>query len=406
LPEFQYQGVDKQGKKVAGKIDAPSEGELRMILRAQGVRPVRIGRVSVLAADLKKIGGGSGKVQSLALFTFTRQLHVLISSGVPLVQAMDVLVAQTNDKTLKSIIIATKEKVSQGSFFWESLSMYPKAFPRIYTSLIRAGESSGALDTMLKRLTRYLEDADRLKKTLKGAMMYPAIVVIVGILVIAALLTFVIPKFEALLTGSGQELPLPTQIVINISDVLVENFPFIVLGGGASAFLFVRYAASDAGRGALQKLFFRFPLFGDLMQKGAVARFSRTMGTLLSSGVTLLDALEICRSTVGNAVIEHALTKVRGDIESGKPFASSIGRLGVFPEMAVQMISVGESTGSLDAMLDRVADFYETEVEMKVQGMSKLIEPLILVVFGGIVGGILIAMYLPIFQMAGGADGM
>ena len=403
MPEFQYVGVDKSGKRTQGKMDAPSDGDLRMILRGMGIRPVRIGKVSALNADLGKMFKGSGTVKLDSLVTFTRQLNVLISAGIPLVQALEVLSDQAYDKNLRSIIMATKEKVSAGAYLWESLAAYPRAFPKLYTALIRAGEMAGAMDQVLKRLSRYLEDSDRLRKMVKGAMMYPIIVTSIGIGVMSLLLTFVIPKFEELLKGNNQELPMPTQIVINASHFFTSNFLIIAGIVGGTFYMLKKYYESDEGRAFFDRLLFRVPLFGLIAQKSGVARFSRTMQTLLASGVNLIDAIDICRATIGNAVLEAAVSKVRKEVEAGKTLASVISRIEVFPKMAIQMISVGEATGSLDKMLEKVADFYESEVEVLVGGMSKMIEPIVLVVLGGMVGAMLIAMYLPIFKMAGGA---
>ncbi|MCC7441223.1 MAG: type II secretion system F family protein [Bdellovibrionales bacterium] len=401
--EFQYRGVDKKGRKVEGKVDAPNEGEVRMILRGQGIRPTGISKVSALNTDLGSLLGGSGKVSIEGLVVFTRQLHVLISSGVPLVQSLEVLQDQMTDRALKSILSAVKEKVSGGAFLWEALSTYPKAFPRIYLALIRAGESSGAMDTMLKRLSTYLEDADRIRKMLKSAMTYPIVVISIGIGVVFAMLAFVIPKFEELLTSAGQELPGPTKFVIDASHFVVGNFFYLVTGTIALVYVINRYVKSDEGRAVMHRVLFRAPLFGNLTQKAGVARFCRTMSTLLSSGVTLVDAIDICRMTIDNTVLEDAVSKIRADVESGKTLGAVVGKISVFPRMAVQMITVGETTGNLDRMMDKVADFYEQEVEQIVGGMSKLIEPFVLVFLGGAVGGLMIAMYLPIFKLAGSA---
>lgn len=402
--EFQYQGIDKSGKKVQGALEAAAEGDLRMLLRGMGIRPIRITKAGALTRDIGSMLS-SGSVKTEVLVVFTRQLQVLISSGVPLVQALEILVDQTNDRTLRNTVTVIKEKVSSGTYFWEAMSAYPKIFPKLFIALIRAGEASGSMDQMLKRLTRYLEDADRLKKMIKGAMMYPIIVVAIGLGVMAVLLIFVIPKFEELLAGSGESLPGPTAFVINLSHFFAGNALYIL--GGAAVFIYLvrRYIQSPEGRAVLDRVVFRLPLFGTLAQKGGVARFSRTMQTLLASGVNLIDAIDICRATIDNAVLEDAVANLRADVEGGKTLGSVIGKIEVFPRMAVQMIAVGESTGALDKMLEKVADFYEAEVETMVNGMTKLIEPLVIVFLGGGVGGMLIAMYLPIFKMAGSGGG-
>jgi len=403
VPEFQYQGVDKEGKKITGKLEAPSEGELRMMLRGQGVRPTRIAPVSILNADIGTMLSGGMKIDQKELVIFTRQLYVLISSGVPLVQSLEVLEGQLDNPFLKNILSAIREKVSQGTFLWQSFAAYPKVFPKLYVALIKAGESSGSLDIMLKRLSRYLEDAERLKRLVKSAMIYPFAIMGVGTVVLGILLTFVIPRFEKILTAGGKELPYLTQVVIDISNIFKHNAQYITVGVIFLAFIVFKYVKTDEGRAFVHRAFFNFPILGPIMQKSGIARFSRTMSTLLSSGVTLIDAIDICRVTIDNAVIEASVKNIRKEVEEGKTLGLVVSKITVFPKMAVQMIMVGESTGNLDDMLERIADFYEEEVEVLVGGISKLIEPVILVVLGVLVGGVMIAMYLPIFKMAGGA---
>ena len=404
MAEFQYWGVDKSGRKVTGKIDVANENELRMMLRGKGVRPQKISKVGWAEADLGALlrGGRAAPVKTKTLVVFTTQLYVLLSSGIPLVQAMELIVDQITDKNLKNILIAVKEKVSGGTFLYEALGAYKDVFPKIFISLIRAGESSGALDIMLKRLARYLEDTDRLNRMVKGAMTYPAIVVVASFGVVLILLNFVVPQIAEMVIKGGQELPLPTQIVLAASHVIQDNFIYIMVAVVGGGYGFAQYIKTEAGRRVLQKFMFRLPLFGDLAQKGAVARFCRTMSTLLSSGLTLLDALQICRNAIDNAVVEDSLDRVKKEIEGGKPLGAVIRKVNVFPKMAVQMISIGEMTGALDKMMDRVADYYEQEVETTVGSLTKMIEPVLMIFLGGIIAGILIAMYLPIFKMAGG----
>lgn len=400
MPEFKYEGVDRSGKRVKGQLNAATEGDLRVLLRGQGVRPVRISQASLVQRDLGSLfSGGSSNINSQEVVHFTRQLQVLIGSGVPLVQALDILADQASSSNLRNLCTGVKNRVSEGSFLWEALSAFPKSFPRLYLALVRAGESSGALDQMLRRLSSYLEDNDRLKKMLKSAMMYPAIVISIGGLVIAAMLIFVIPKFEELIKQNGGELPGPTQFVINMSHFLGQYW-YMIIGGMIAVYIFLkRFLSTQEGRIMYDRLFFRMPLFGPLMQKGGTARFTRTLSTLLSSGVSLLDAIDICKQTIDNAVLEEAVGRVRAEIEQGKGLSQVFSKLDVFPKMAVQMMAVGENTGQLDKMLEKVADFYEAEVEALVGGLTKLIEPFILVFLGGTVGGMMIAMYLPIFKM-------
>ncbi len=403
MAEFEYSGVDKAGKKVSGRLEAVNDGELRMALRGQGIRPTQVSLVGAKKAGF--LGAAKvGKVPLDVLVVFTRQLQVLISSGIPLVQGLEILTEQVTNANLRTIILTLKEKVSQGAYLWESLSAYPRVFPKLYVALIRAGEASGSMDQMLKRIARYMEDLDRLTKMLKSAMMYPIMVISIGVGVVSMMLIFVIPKFEEMLKSGNQELPVPTQIVINLSHFLVNNILFIIVGGVLFFFMQKTYFESPEGRAAKDRFLFRMPLFGPLAQKGGVARFTRTLQTLLTSGVNLIDAIDICQTTIDNAVLEDAVGKIRAEVESGKTLGAVVGKLGVFPTMAVQMIGVGEATGNLDKMLEKVADFYEGEVETTVAGMTKLIEPLLLVFMGGMVGGIMIAMYLPIFKLAGGAS--
>ncbi|MBI2712031.1 MAG: type II secretion system F family protein [Bdellovibrio sp.] len=404
MVEFEYQGVDKAGKKITGKMEAPNEGELRMALRAQGVRPTKIGQVGALNRDLGSMFKGAQTVPVEVLVAFSRQLQVLIGAGIPLVQGLDILGEQSTNRAMTQIVGTIREKISAGSYFWESISAYPRVFPKLYVALVRAGEASGALEGMLRRVCRYLEDEDRLRKMLKSAMMYPILVMSIGSGVVAVMLIFVIPKFEEMLKANKQELPGPTQFVINASHFLIGNFMYIAVGFAITFFAVRKYLRTDEGRAVKDRIVFRAPLFGELVRKAAVARFSRTMQTLLASGVNLIDAIDICKSTIDNAVLEDAVGKIRGEVEKGKTLGQIIGSMDVFPRMAVQMIMVGESTGNLDKMLEKVADFFEAETETMVAGMSKLIEPLVLVFLGGTVGGMMIAMYLPIFKLAGGVD--
>ena len=402
MPQFQFKGVDKAGKQVTGKIEMMNEGEVRMNLRSQGIRPVQITKSGALQTDIRAlVGGGLRNVPSEVLVSFTRQLQVLIGAGIPLVQGLELLIDQTQDRTLKGVLNNMKERISQGSFLWEALSAYPSIFPKLYVSLVRAGEVSGSMEVMLGRLATYLEESEKLKKLIQSTMIYPVIVILIGGIVITVLMVFVIPKFEDMLVSGGQSLPLPTKIVIDVSHFFVNNILYIVGLVVVSAYITIRYVRSVEGRGFIQRLLFRFPIFGPIMQKSGVARFARTMQTLLSSGLNLIDAIDVCKATIDNSVLEEAVGKIRSEIESGKTLGGTISRLSVFPKMAVQMISVGEATGNLDKMLDKVAGFYEEEVKILVTGMTKIIEPLVLLFLGGIVGGLMIAMYMPIFKLAG-----
>jgi type IV pilus assembly protein PilC len=406
MPDFTYTGIDKSGQLVTGRVDAPTEGDLRMLLRQKGIRPKKISRSGAVAKESRSAFGKAfvKRVGLQTLVLFTRQLQLLISSGIPLLQGLSILHEQSTDTQFKHILGTVKDKVSQGSFFWESLSAFPEAFPKLYCALIRAGESSGSLDQMLKRLTKYLEDSEKLRRMIKGALSYPIIIIAVGIGVIGLMMVFVIPKFEELMTSSGQKLPELTQIVMDMSRFCVKYVLHLLAGIGVTVYLIIQYFRSVEGKAVGDRLLFRVPFFGKAVQQAAIARFSRTLQTLLMSGINVIDAIDICRATVDNIVIEDAVKKIRVEIEGGKTIGMVISKMDVFPRMAVQMISVGESTGNLDKMLEKVADYYEAEVEAMVSGMSKMIEPLVLVFLGGTVGALMIAMYLPIFQLAGSAN--
>ena len=409
MPEYMYVAADRTGKKIEGKMEASNEGELRMSLRGQGLRPVKISKASIAQVDLgsylKDMMGAGRTVSADRLMNFIRQLHVMITSGVPMVQSIELLYEQESDPTLRSILGSSKEKIKAGSFLWESFAAYPNVFEKVFVSLIRAGEGSGTLDIMLKRVGKYLENAYRLNKLIKSSMTYPIAVVCIATGVGALMLTLVIPKFEEMIVSSGGTLPLPTQVVIAASHWFTNNFVLIIVVAAATFYLVRTYLKTQEGRIASQKAMMHVPLFGNLIIKSGVARFARTLSTLLASGVPMVDSLEICRNASDHIAFEDAITEIKKEVETGSTVANSMARQKVFPKMATQMTAVGENTGNLDKMLEKVADFYEEEVENSIQGMMKLIEPLMLVFLGGVVGGLMIAMYLPIFQMAGNSGG-
>ncbi len=404
MAQFSYKGVDRQGKRLQGKMDVANEGDLRMALRAQGIRPTLITKAGALEKDLFSMfnsgQGASVPVQHTVLFT--RQLQLLISSGIPLVQALEVLGEQSSHKQLQTIVGVIREKVSSGAYLWEAMSHYPNVFPKLYVALMRAGEASGAMESMLKRLSKYLEEEERLRRMIKSAMMYPIFVVLIGAGVITAMMIFVIPKFEEMLKSNNQQLPWITQAVINASHFTSHNILYLIGGAMFGVWALKKYTSTPEGRAVKDRLIFRSPVFGQLAQKSGIARFCRTLQTLLVAGVNLIDAIDICKGAADNAVIEEAIGTIRGQVEGGKTLGMILGKLPIFPRMSAQMIMVGESTGNLDKSLEKIADFYESDVEVLVGGMSKLIEPFVLVVLGGAVGGMMIAMYLPIFQLAGG----
>jgi type IV pilus assembly protein PilC len=405
MPEYFYVAADRGGKKIEGKMIASSEGELRMTLRGQGLRPVKITRPSVTQLDIgafiAEFTGAAGNVPLEVVMNFVKQLQVMISSGVPLVQALELFHDQESNPMLKKILSATKEKIKSGTFLWEALSVYPTVFEKVFISLIRAGENSGTLDVMLQRCGKYMEVSYKTKKMIKSAMMYPIIVLSLSFVIVTGMLYFVIPKFEEMITSSGGQMPAMTQMVLDLSHFVTANiFPLIGITS-LGIYLGNLYIKSEEGKVVFQRAMLRVPLFGELIQKTGVARFCRTMSTLLMSGVPLVDSLEICRGAADHIAFEDAIQEMKKEIELGATITSTMFKQKLFPKMATQMISVGENTGSLDRMMEKVADFYEEEVQNVVQSMMKLIEPIMLIVLGGLVGGLLIAMYLPIFQMAG-----
>lgn len=397
MPNFKYEGQKKNGEKVKGAVSLPNEAEVRVFLRQQGVRPTKIEGENLFNMEIKMFEAG---VNDAEISIMTRQLAVMVGSGVPLLQAIDILQTGEKNPKLKKTLQDIQESISGGSPLWEAMSKHKKIFSHLYIYLVRAGEIGGALDLILNRLVKYLDDHVRLVRLVKGAMIYPAAVLTVGLLVTLGLLTFVVPQFEQMITQNGQKLPFLTEVVINISHFCQSNFLFIFGGIAGGIIAFTKWKRTEDGRKKWDTFVLKTPLFGDLVTKSSTARFSRTLGTMLSSGVNLIDAIEICKMTIDNAVIEEALAKVREEISSGKTIALPLAQAKVFPAMVIQMINVGENTGTLDQMLIKIAEFYEAEVEAVVSNMSKLIEPVVLVFLGGIVAFILIAMYLPVFNIA------
>ncbi|MGE3263541.1 MAG: type II secretion system F family protein [Bacteriovoracia bacterium] len=397
MANFKYEGQKRDGEKVKGTVNLPNETEVRVYLRQQGIRPNKIEQESALNRDIQLF---SAKVKDADIAIMTRQLAVMVSSGVPLLQAFDILQQGEKNPKLRKALQEIQEAISSGSPLWEAMSKQRHIFSHLFIYLVRAGETSGALDTILARLAKYLDDNVRLVRMVKGAMVYPGIVMVVGIGVTFGLLTFVVPMFEQMITASGGELPYLTKLVIKISH-FCSNYALYMIGGAVvGGTLFLRFIQSPDGKKIWDRFLLRLPLFGDLLTKGSTARFTRTLGTMLTSGVNLIDAIEICKMTIDNSVIEDALSVVKDEISSGKTIALPLAQAKIFPAMVIQMINVGENTGTLDQMLIKIAEFYEAEVEVVVMGLSKLIEPIVLVVLGGLVAFILIAMYLPVFNIA------
>jgi type IV pilus assembly protein PilC len=325
----------------------------------------------------------------------------MIDAGLPIIQCLDILYSQQSNSTFKKMLKQVKESVEGGATLAEALKKFPKHFDDLFVNMVAAGEAGGILDAILRRLAAYMEKAARLKSKVKGAMTYPLVTLAIAVIVLAVILIFVIPVFEEMFADFGSELPAPTQIVVAMSDMVKSKILYII--GAAILFMiaFKKYYATEKGRDAVDALVLKLPVFGMLLRKVAVAKFSRTMGTMLGSGVAILEALDIVAKTAGNRTVEKAIYNVRSGIAEGRTMADPLNESGVFPPMVCQMISVGESTGALDAMLEKIADFYDEEVDQAVENMTALIEPVMLVFLGVTIGGLVVAMYLPIFKMAG-----
>jgi type IV pilus assembly protein PilC len=398
MPIFVWSGVDRQGSKQKGEIEADNQMIARQLLSRQGVVVRTLKTKSKDLLELVPIM--QQKVKSRDLVVFTRQFSTLIDAGVPLVQCLDILQQQEPNKTFKRIINQIKADVESGKTFSEALKKHPNVFDNLYVNLVAAGEMGGMLDVTLSRLAAYIEKIERLKKKVKGAMTYPAVVLGISVLVVAVILVYVIPVFAGLFRDAGAQLPPMTLFVIAMSDFFQRYIHWIVLGLILLVFLFKRFRKTPKGREWTDSIALRAPVFGILLRKVAIARFSRTLGTMLGAGVPILDSLDIVATTAGNAVIEKALRKARTSIAEGQTVAEPLGKSGVFPPMVVQMISVGEATGALDEMLSKIADFYDEEVDIAVDALTSLLEPLMIVFLGVTIGGLLVAMYLPIFQLA------
>jgi type IV pilus assembly protein PilC len=398
MPVFAWEGRTRQGQVKKGVIEAASEAAAMMQLRAQAIIPTSVRAKAARGLELNFLKRG---VKTRDLVVFTRQFATMIDAGLPLVQCLDIQAEQQSNKSFGEALARVKADVEQGATFAESLGKHPRIFDELYVNLVAAGEVGGVLDTILNRLSTYLEKADSLKRKVKGAMVYPITVMVVAIGVLVLMMVKVIPVFEKMFADFGGELPGPTQMVINVSHMMQAYLPLFVMVLIALAIGYVQARRrSPRFRYQTDALFLKLPIFGPLLKKVAVARFSRTFSTMLSSGVPILDALDICAKTSGNRVIEAGLQKTRAAISEGKTIAEPLKAVGVFPGMVVQMIAVGEQTGAMDSMLAKLADFYDDEVDAAVQALTSLLEPLMMVFLGGSIGTILIAMYLPIFKIA------
>ncbi|MDD5223575.1 MAG: type II secretion system F family protein [bacterium] len=406
MPIYVWEGRTKSGETRKGENEAQNEGLLIQQLRTQQIVPFKVKekKAGFQLNQLPIIGpmlGGAQGVPLNELVVFTRQFATMIDAGLPLVQCLDILANQNPNKNFKSILLNVKESVEGGSTFAQALEKHPKVFDKLFTSLIAAGEVGGILDTILNRLGIFMEKSEALKRKVKGAMIYPAVVMVALIAVTAVLLIFVIPVFQKMFADMGSTLPAPTRAVVAISEFVRHNILYMGVVVVALVFAWRALRKNEKGRAVTDDIFLKAPVFGDLIRKQAVARFTRTLGTMISSGVPILEGLEICSRTAGNVTIEKAILVAKSSIAEGKSIAEPLKSSGVFPGMVVQMIAVGEQTGALDAMLNKIADFYDIEVDTAVDGLTALIEPLIMIFMSIVVGGFMIAMYLPIFALGG-----
>jgi type IV pilus assembly protein PilC len=399
MATFAFSGRTRAGQPVSGERVADTAEAAIALLRREQIRVVKIDQVKAKETSAKPVVVKSKAAPTKNLAIFTRQFSVMIDAGLPLVQCLEILGRQEAHKSFSATILKTREDVESGASLADAMRRHPKTFDALYTNMVAAGEAGGILDTILKRLATYIEKNVRLKAQVKSAMIYPIAVLVIAGLVVAVILWKVIPTFAQLFAGLGAELPLPTRIVIWMSNSFILYMPFLIVGTALGSFLLKQYYATHRGRRVIDAMLLKAPVLGMILRKVAVARFCRTLSTLMSSGVPILDGLEITGKTAGNAIIEDAIMSTRQSIERGETVSAPLAATKVFPPMVTQMINVGETTGALDMMLSKIADFYEEEVDTAVAGLLTLLEPIMIAFLGVIVGGIVISMYLPIFDL-------
>lgn len=398
MPIYVWVGKTKKGRSIKGELEAADERIARIQLKK---RSIHVTKLKPKPKDLfENISFMQPKVTNKDLVIFTRQFSTMIDAGLPLVQGLTILGEQTENKTFRRMLKTITRDVEGGSTLADALGKHPKIFDSLFVNLVAAGEVGGILDTILQRLAAYIEKAQKLKSQIKGAMTYPIVVVAIAVLVIAVIMIFVIPVFQDLFSSFGKALPAPTQFVVSMSDFIKGNVLYVIGGLIIFVWAFRRYRKTTSGRKNTDTLLLKLPIFGVLLKKVAVARFTRTLGTMVASGVPILDALDITAKTAGNVIVEEVILEARASIAEGQTIAEPLSQSDIFPGMVTQMISVGESTGALDAMLEKIADFYDDEVDATVTAMTTMLEPLLMLFLGGSIGGLVIAMYLPIFQMA------
>ncbi len=399
MPVYQWVGTNKKNEVQKGEMEAANEDAVRSNLVRLKITPSKIKKKP---KDLfENVSFLQPKVKEADIILFARQFSTMIDAGLPIIQCLDILYTQQTNATFRKMLKEIKDSVEGGATLAEALKKFPKQFDDLFVNMIAAGEAGGILDAILRRLAAYMEKAAKLKAKVKGAMTYPIVTLIIAVLVLAVILIFVIPVFEEMFADFGGELPTATKVVVAMSEMVKSKVIYIIIALIIFVFAYKKFSSTDKGRAVVDDLILKFPVFGDLLRKVAVAKFTRTMGTMLASGVAILEALDIVAKTAGNKTIENAIYDVRSGIAEGRTMADPLQEAGVFPPMVCQMISVGESTGALDAMLEKIADFYDEEVDQAVENLTSLIEPFMLVFLGVTIGGLVVAMYLPIFKMAG-----
>ncbi len=398
MPVYIWKGKNSYGEKRKGEVEAPDKAAaLNHIKRMRITDPI----IKEKPKDMfENISFFQPKVTGKDIVVFTRQMSTMIDAGLPLVQCLEILAKQQENSTLKKILTEIQLDVESGTTFADAMRKHPKAFDTLYSNMIEAGETGGILDTILSRLAIFIEKSMTLKKKIKGAMTYPAICLAISLLILAVILIFVIPVFDEMFTSFGAALPVPTQVVITMSQFVKSKFFYFIVAGAALIYLFKKIYSTENGRLRIDQMLLRAPVVGILIRKVAVAKFTRTLSTMLQSGVPILEALQVVAKTAGNKIIERAVFRVSDAIAEGRPIAEPLEETAVFPNMVVQMINVGESVGALDAMLEKIADFYDEEVDQTVDNLTAMIEPFMMVFLGGMIGGLVVAMYLPIFKIA------
>lgn len=403
MPVFLWEGKNRKNEKRKGEMEAADADAVRARLLQQKITATKVKKKP--KDLLENVEMFQPKVTQEDVIIFARQFSTMIDAGLPIVQCLDILYTQQENTTFKKNLKEIKESVEGGETFAEALKKYPKLFDSLFVNMVAAGEAGGILDVILRRLSAYMEKMSKLKKQVKGAMTYPIVTICIAFIVVGVILVFVIPVFQEMFADFGKALPAPTMVVIAMSEFVKKRILHMIVGLIIFTFAFRRLYATEKGRHAVDALLLKLPVFGILIRKVAVAKFTRTMGTMLASGVAILEALDIVAKTAGNVIIENAVYEVRSAISEGQTMAEPLAESGVFPSMVCSMIAVGESTGALDTMLGKIADFYDEEVDQAVENLTSLIEPFMLVFLGTVIGGLVVSMYLPIFSMAGAVAG-